>query len=68
MKIRRADKRYEPRHGGTTDRFGGLAPVATVTAAISVSLVTGALFRDDVAAAAEQVVAAAGPSSRPSCS
>ncbi|MEU4621595.1 hypothetical protein AB0G04_16675 [Actinoplanes sp. NPDC023801] len=56
MKIRRADKHYEARHGGTADRFAGLAPVAAVTAGITVSLVTGALFRDDVAAAAHRIL------------
>ncbi|GIE28770.1 hypothetical protein Ait01nite_018150 [Actinoplanes italicus] len=56
MKIRRADKHYEPRHGGTGDRLAGVAPVAVVTIGIAVSLVTSFLFRDDVALAAEHVV------------
>lgn len=61
MKNRRGDKHYEPRHGGTrTDnlretaaRAGSAVPIAT---GIVVSLVTGALFRDDVIRAAHRVL------------
>ncbi|MEU4158877.1 hypothetical protein [Actinoplanes sp. NPDC026670] len=61
MKNRRGDKHYEPRHGGTrTDnlretaaRAGSAVPIAT---GIVVSLVTGALFRDDVIRTAHRVL------------
>jgi hypothetical protein len=61
MKNRRADKHYEPRHGGTRmddlrETAARALPVVPIATGIVVSLVTGALFRDDVIRAAHGVI------------